>query len=815
VDFGGAKARFLRIQHPGTEYLHLDEVEIYAAGDPKKNIAFGRPCDQSSVSQWSAASGKPAARPAAKPVALPIQDRSLQVLLERGRKLAADLGEAGADVSAHVRVLDQVAAQARGTNKLSAEKLAELYRKARWAVRRMALSNPVLDFERLLLVKRAPTSYSHMSDQYYGWWSRTGPGAGMYVLEGWRLDAPRLRCLTDKLFAHAGTFLRPDISHDGKRVLFAYARYYPHVSRIGNKVKKKDIPEDAFFNLYEMALDGTGLRRLTRGRYDDFDGRYLPNGQIVFLSTRRGTFVQANKASARLTLANDAMPDSYVRCGGGNSRPVAIYTLHAMGPDGKGLKMISGFENFEWTPSVAADGRILYARWDYIDRHNNAFMSLWSTNPDGTNGNLVYGNYTRSPQCVFEARSIPGSSKILFTGSAHHSLTGGGLALLDPDVQTEGEQPIVRLTPEVRFPETEGWPATWYANPFPLSEKYYLTAWSAVPLRSQGSRNRLNALGVYLYDAMGNLELIFRDKDLSVMYPLPIRPRKKPPVVSDQVAWEGPQAGKFILTDVYQGLGGIRRGQVKALRVIGLPMKVQPQMNSPSLGITREDPGKIVLGTVPVEADGSAYFHAPSGLSVFFQALDARGMAIQTMRTSTYVQPGQTLSCIGCHEPRRSAPANTRTLASLRPPSKLAVGPEGSWPMRFDRLVQPVLDRHCVKCHNPKGPKPKARRINLTGAKAYQTLIAYGKPSLRDYVSRLEPRPLSPVGHGPALDTPLLSHLRGGKGHQDVKLDADSLERLITWMDTYAQRLGSFSQDQERSLVAFRTRMAGMLVERK
>jgi mono/diheme cytochrome c family protein len=281
------------------------------------------------------------------------------------------------------------------------------------------------------------------------------------------------------------------------------------------------------------------------------------------------------------------------------------------------------------------------------------------------------------------------------------------------------------------------------------------------------------------------------------------------------VAWDGPQEGRFVLNDVYDGLTGIPRGQVKALRVVALPMKTQPQMNSPSLGITNEDPGKIVLGTVPVAADGSAYFRVPSGISVFFQALDADGLAIQTMRTATYVQPGQTLSCIGCHEPRQNAPGNLRTLASRREPSKLTPGPEGSWPLRFDRLVQPVLDRHCVRCHNPKGPKPPARKINLTPAKAYQTLITYGRPNLRDYVRRLEVQPLSPVGHTAARDTPLLGHLTKGKGHQDVKLDPDSLSRLITWMDTYAQRLGHFSDEQERRLLAFRARAAWLAAERE
>ena len=175
----------------------------------------------------------------------------------------------------------------------------------------------------------------------------------------------------------------------------------------------------------------------------------------------------------------------------------------------------------------------------------------------------------------------------------------------------------------------------------------------------------------------------------------------------DTVAWDGPQEGRFLVQDVYAGLRGVPRGTIKRLRVIGVPPKVQPQMNAPELGVSREEPGKFVLGEAPVEEDGSAFFRVPSGMSVFFQALDADGLAIQTMRSLTYVQPGQTLACVGCHESRHEAPIAKTTIAMRRAPSKLAPGPEGSWPMRYDRLVQPVLDRRCVKCHAPGSVEPR------------------------------------------------------------------------------------------------------------
>ena len=163
-----------------------------------------------------------------------------------------------------------------------------------------------------------------------------------------------------------------------------------------NKLDKGRVPEDAFYHLYEVRLDGSGLRRLTRGKYDDFDGRYLPDGRIVFLSTRRGQDVQCGKASLSGSPAG-ALPDSYVRCGGGPERPVAVYTLHAMDADGKNLVHISPFESFEWTPSIDQQGRILYARWDYVDRFDMPFMKLWATRPDGSQTRAVWGNFVSNP----------------------------------------------------------------------------------------------------------------------------------------------------------------------------------------------------------------------------------------------------------------------------------------------------------------------------------------------------------------------------------------------------------------------------------
>ncbi|MGQ9730614.1 MAG: HzsA-related protein [Candidatus Zipacnadales bacterium] len=799
VQLREVQARFVRCQLPHEGYFHLDEVEVYPRDDNATNIALWKPADQSSVSQWSVKHERPTA---ASEISFPISE-----VIQRGQLLATDLRRRGVDVEETLSALDELAAAARELpERGKVERRQELYYRARWLVRELALRNPLLDFDRILFVQRQPAQFSHMSDQYYGWWSR--PGGGIYILEGFCDEKPRVTCITEGW--PEGTFLRPDISYDGAKVLFAYCRYYPETAMNPNKVDKSSIPEDAFFHVYEMNIDGSGVRRLTRGKYDDFDARYLPNGDIVFLSTRRGQAIRCGTESALATLLQDALPDSYVRCGGDNHRPVAIYTLHVMDANGERIRAISPFENFEWTPSIANDGRILYARWDYVDRTNMPFMSLWSTRPDGTHPEIVYGNFTRSPHCIFEARPIPSSHKLIFTASAHHSITGGSLVLLDPAVGVDGVEPITRLTPEVCFPEAEGWPGSYYLNPYPLAEQYYLTAWSYQPLQSQGTQNATGAIGVYYFDAFGTLELLYRAPAINCMYPLPLKPRPRPPILPNQL--NESDEGRMVLLNVYDGLPGIKRGTVKALRIVGVPPKTQPHMNAPVLGITGDDPGKFVLGTVPVEPDGSAYFHVPAGVSLFFQALDGQGFAVQTMRTVTYVQPGQTLSCIGCHEPRADSPANASALAMRREPSKIRPGPDGSWPLRFDTLVQPILDRLCIRCHRPDSTEEAKHALDLTPASAYMSLITYGNPSLQQHVQMCYSRGESVVGQGTAATSPLLKMLQDG--HRGVKLGEKDLERLITWMDTYAQVRGSFSDDQEQRLRELRSAISWMLDER-
>lgn len=834
VPCGGREARFVRVQVPGKNYLHLNEVQVYAAGGDA-NVALRKPALQSSVSQWSADH----LRAAAKGVDWGAIARES---LSRGDRLAAALREAGVVVAAYEAEAAELrrrmgrageAPHGATTNRrpevggqrsedggkapdsASGEAARqELYIEVRRCVRALALRNPLLDFDRVLVTKQLDPGYIyHMSDQYLGWWSR--PGGGIYVLEDFKSVQPRETCLTGGF--PEGCFQRPMLSWDGKRIVFAYCQFCPGLAENRDKVTKRALPESSFYHVYEMSTDGTGLHQLTFGKYNDFDARYLPDGRIAFLSTRRGWQTRYTDEDARATLANPEGPESYVRCGGDAYRPVAVYTLHTIKPDGTGLRTISPFEMFEWTPAVANDGALIYARWDYVDRNNMPFMGLWRMNPDGTQPMHLFGNYTQRPHTMFEARPVPGSQKFVFTAGAHHANTGGSLVLLDVTRGEDGEAAMTRLTPEVPFAEVETsgdgevWLHHYYTSPWPLSEAFFLTAWSHRGLRVHFKPNDDGArMGVYLYDAFGNLDLLCADERFQVQHPIPLKPREKPPVIASLLEPDAPKKGRFLLANVYDSRRPIPPdAKVARLRVVAVPPKTQPNMNAPEIGLTRDDPGKCVLGTVPVEADGSANFEAPSNVTLFFQALDAEGVVVQTMRSAVSLQAGQTWSCAGCHEAKdknAGGAADARQpLAARRPPSPLAPEADGSWPFRFDRLVQPVLQDACVRCHTGEKERPFA--FPKEPKAAWRTLADAGKAPVRGLVKQQYASGESEPGTGIARQSALLPHLRTLR--QKKEISEEAFGRLVLWLDIYGQYEGHFNEWQEQELLALRKEWAG------
>jgi len=796
----GAGARFVRLQLPRRGYFHLNEVQVFAEGGAE-NVALGKPALQSSVSPWSQARGERKDTPDWKGIA--------EESLVRGRKLAEALKLKGVNTAAFEAESQALARRVAGADALAEHEQSELYIAVRRAVRTLAMQNPLLDFDQLLVTKLLdPGWIYHMSDQWYGWWAR--PGGGIYLLEDFKSGTPKETSLTAQ-FA-PGCFQRPMLSWDAKKVLFAYCKFYPETNANRTKTDKSTLPEDSFYSIYEMNIDGSGLRQLTFGKYNDFDARYLPDGRIVFLSTRRGWHTRYTNANVQETIANKEMPESYVRCGGDDWRPVAVYTLHTMNADGSDMRTISPFEMFEWTPAVANDGSILYSRWDYVDRHNMPYMGLWRVNPDGTQPVHFYGNYTLNPQTMFEPRPIPGSSKVVFTAGAHHANNGGSLVLVDVTHGEDGEKPIVRLTPEVPFPESETsgnghvWLHHYYASPWPLSETFYLTAWSWRGLRTHFAQNDDGArMGTYLFDAFGNLDLLCADPNFQVQHPIPVVAQKPPPVIASTVAPDAPLYGRFLLSNIYKSRHPFPENtRITSLRLVAVPPKVQPHMNKPEIGVTTDDPGKCVLGTVPVAEDGSANFLAPSNVTLFFQALDKDGVVVQTMRSGVSLQPGQTWTCIGCHEQKDEVGyATTPQVAALKDePSKITPEGEGSWPLRFDRLVMPVLKSpSCASCHT--GADNEAFAFSDDPKEAWKNLVNAGNPSVASLVKKHYNESVNSIpGQGVAANSRLYRHIR--RQWERGRVETDAFRRLVLWMDIYGQYQGHFNDWQEQELLDLR-----------
>ncbi|MHC1768928.1 MAG: hypothetical protein AB9869_32370 [Verrucomicrobiia bacterium] len=740
---------------------------------------------------------------------------AIETLFARGDRLIGDLQTSGTALREQAATWEGLRDEYRGLKQAASASEAQwegLWKRVHILRRAIVFANPLAATGPMLFIKQVPSIFSHQLTQYYGSCAR--PGGGVFVLDspGQSLECRQLAAGQLPL----GSYQHAEVSFNGDRVLFAYC----HTETVP---PDRETCLDRFYHIYEMRADGSGLRQLTHGSYDDFSPRYLPNGQIIFISTRRGGFH---------------------RCGRG---PCPTYTLALMEADGSNPRPISFHETHEWDPAVLPDGRVLYTRWDYVDRHAVYYEQLWTTRPDGTGVAAFYGNNTFNPVGVWEARPVPGSSLVMAIAAAHHAMTAGSIILLDVTKGNEGLAPIARLTPDAPFPESEipvanrsnpnawnarldrgpltlppeavRWPGHCYRTPHPLSEKYFLAAYSYDALIGEPDPNPPAMFGLYLVDCFGNKELLHRDPEISSLWPVPLRLHPRPALLASQLAAGAPSEGTYFLQNVYDSWPPLPQDAVKRLRILQVLPKTTPHANDPPVGLANASPGKQVLGTVPVEADGSAWFRAPAKVALAFQALDEYGQAVQTMRSITYLQPGETASCAGCHEPRHTTPAPSavKPLAWARGPSTIEPGPEGSLPLSYPLLVQPVLDTHCVRCHSAERPDGG---VILTGDPQGRFSVSYnalvqrvphsawgGKPG--DFrVTNSEP--LTEPGFFGARSSSLMSLLR--KGHEDVSLSKADLERLITWMDANALFYGTFDPaDQARQVKG--ERIAGPALE--
>jgi hypothetical protein len=692
--------------------------------------------------------------------------------------------------------------------------------------REIALKNPLLGFDQVLFIKRHRSLYDHMCDQYYGMAAR--PGGGLYVLSGAFGPNPQVRDVLANVVvergrlkgqklsggptappalrfdgmgnvhgpeAQGGSFLSPDLAYDGRSIVFAYVECKgDQQHRHHTDATQGHWAEGRCYHVFKVNADGSGLEQLTDGTWNDFDPCWLPNGRIAFMSERRG---------------------GYLRCG----RVCPTYTLFDMAADGSDITCLSFHETNEWHPSVTNDGRIIYTRWDYVDRFGCTAHHPWITTLDGRDSRAVHGNFAprnMRPDMELDTRAIPGSQRFVATAAPHHGQAYGSLVLIDPNVPDDDAMaPIRRITPEVGFPESQGG-AQVYGTPWPLSEDYYLCVYDSKMKPGsgfQGGQYQPGNYGIYLVDSFGNRELIYRDPEIACLSPMPLRATRRP-VPSPELVQRGSDSnpatrpaktdkqpeGTIALINVYDSIKPWPEGtKITGLRVLQvLPMSVPsggpPHETAMRVALAGDSvvPVRYVLGTVPVEADGSAHFRVPANKEMFFQALDERGLAVQSMRSATYLHEGERLVCAGCHEPkyRSPQPPAELSLALRREPSRLKPDVDGSNPFSYPRLVQPVLDKHCVKCHAEKADKaPNLAREPLVGRwyASYSNLV--GRFGFHDYGNNLRTVP----GRFGAKASKLYELLQ--KDHYGVKLTEEEMHRITLWLDCLSMFYGVYERE--------------------
>ncbi len=616
-----------------------------------------------------------------------------------------------------------------------------------------------------------------------------------------------------------GIFDRFDLSFDAGRLVFGYKRARGEGMRI-----------------YEVGVDGAGLRQLTfppedeverirryrHPRYgadgvyahhtDDFHPSYLPDGGICFTSSRceRG-----------------------VLCGEDDS--LAVNTLYRMDADGANMRMLSGNALSEHAPSVTEDGRILYTRWEYVDKGVIAVQSLWAMRPDGSGSSEIYGNVIEDPPVLIHARQVPGKADLFVaTITMHHPLAVGPITLVDITKPIDTHEPLTSVTPECRvdiegvgtFGNGEDWAhlknGRWvkdnrgplYADPFPLADpktgvssgKFFL-----VSCNPDETWNHPTAYGIWLIDTFGNRVRIYDDPSTSCWTPIPLLPRAVPPVIGSVREENSAEEATVVLSDVYEGLDGVPRGSVKYLRVLEqVPRPWSSRRFWPDdTAFGQHVPitwyshifVKVHHGVVPVEEDGSAHFRVPADRNIFFQALDEDFMEIQRMRTFVNFQAGETRSCIGCHEGRRKAPL-PKPIAALAYPA-LALRPQPGEtiprPIHYPSDVQPVWDRHCVNCHggaSPDGGLDLSGELTEYFNRSYEELMSKGYVTFIQEFRGPDPRaqktnvvPLPPKALGSHASR-LMRVLR--EGHYDARLSTEEFVRVATWLDSNGQYYGSY-----------------------
>ena len=539
----------------------------------------------------------------------------------------------------------------------------------------------------------------------------------------------------------------PQLHYSGAKILFSY--------------RKGGQP---FYHLYEIGVDGKDLRQLTSGDFNDIEPTYLPDGGIAFCSSRCNRYV--------------------------NCWFTHVAVIHRCDSDGKNIRALSPNIEHDNTPWVLPGGKIIYQRWEYIDRSRVRFHHLWTMDPDGTDQMVYYGNM-HPGTVMIDAKPIPGSSKTVAAFCPGHGRKEheGVVTVVDPSNGPDDKSMAKPVSRKL------------YRDPYPFSEELFLVTLNEEMGLLDGNGD---------YTTLWKMPDRYKHEKLWLHEPRPIQGRKREKVIPHEVSLEK-KTGTMMLESVYVGrnMQGVKKGDIKKLLVLEAlpkPVNFSGHMEPTSMGGTFTL--NRVLGTVPVETDGSAHFELPALRSIFFVALDENDIAVKRMQSFTTVQPGERLSCVGCHEERVTAPTTLRkgmALAMGRPASKITPIP-GDLPDVYDfpRDIQPILDKHCLKCHDVKqhgtytdnGKEkpcgPLSGGISLAGDRGQIFSHAYANLTMlrqftdgRDGNANKAPRTIG------TADAPLLDKISGG--HHGVQVTALEKEIVRLWIESSAVYAGTYA----------------------
>ncbi len=522
-----------------------------------------------------------------------------------------------------------------------------------------ALQKDVLlfDVNELVTIKRHEIVASHVYTYHYEGFR---PGGGLCTVKGNKV--------TELVSSATGQILDCDLSYDGATILFSWRR-----------------TRDEGYHLWTIRTDGTGLTRLTDGRWHDYNACWLPDGGIAFLSTRSPQFAYCWHA------------------------PVG--TVYRMEADGSNVIQLSANYLNDFTPYPLENGRIIYSRWEYVDKPAIPIQSLWTINPDGTGLSHYFGNGVLSPGTFMEARQIPGTTRIICTMTGHNGPTRGAIGVIDRNLGLNAQKAIRNITPDVPVPDVDQGNGNTggskqYSCPQPLDRmRFLLSARGPVLVRTIDGSCQSAALPA-------------PSDGMQYFSTQPVKRREAPPSIPSTLSHgkttptttTAAASASIYLQDIYKGIEPeVKRGEVTRLRIVReLPktVRIDPGLRSfgfqfPVISCGATYAGKKVLGDVTVKPDGSAFFKVPAGVPIYFIALDADGRAVQRMRSFTHLMPGEQQGCIGCHEYRHLSPA-ARLIDTYHQTPQNPQPPEwGVGGFDYSRIVQPVLDKHCVECHNP------------------------------------------------------------------------------------------------------------------